>query len=380
MGTSKPNYFPNLNGLRAIGALIVLIGHVEFLKQFWNIDTFDWFPIPGKVGVALFFSLSGFLITSLLMQEQSKNGRISLKKFYLRRIFRIWPLYYIVVFGSIFIFNRIDFLKIPLDSDAMIQNLSFKEIFIVAFLLPNFTNFSIPYANQRWSIVVEEQFYIIQPIFVKWIKSPGRLAIFFLFFIFSPEIIAFCLKVLRADAILQSSIFQAGLNQLKYLACIAVGCLFSVFFLLKRGGFVRKVIFSRTTQIVTLMIVVLLVVWGHYVFKSHVFIDLRVYSFLFSIVVVNAALNKNSNIIKLESFYLNFLGEISYGLYMYHPICIGLTLSIFSSFTRENPVTGNFLVYLFSLAFSIVVSYYSFHYVEKMFLKLKHKYGSTEKN
>ena len=45
-------YFPNLNGLRAIGAGIVMIGHVEFIKSLWNMPHYSWFPIPGKIGVA----------------------------------------------------------------------------------------------------------------------------------------------------------------------------------------------------------------------------------------------------------------------------------------------------------------------------------------
>ncbi|MBS1655131.1 MAG: acyltransferase, partial [Bacteroidetes bacterium] len=163
-------YFPNLNGLRAIGALIVMIGHIEFLKRFWHVPSYDWFPIPGKIGVTLFFALSGFLITSLLLQELKQTKKVSLRKFYIRRILRIWPLYYTIVFLGILILNNIGFLKMPVYSDHVYQNLSLTNILILLFILPNFTNFYIPFADQKWSIVIEEQFYLVQPLIIKIFK------------------------------------------------------------------------------------------------------------------------------------------------------------------------------------------------------------------
>src|SRR5688572_27055191 len=94
-------YFPNLNGLRFIAAFLVIIHHIEQLKSFSNIDNY-WGTVPfidiiGKLGVVLFFVLSGFLITYLLLAEERSFKRISIVKFYIRRMLRIWPLYFLII-------------------------------------------------------------------------------------------------------------------------------------------------------------------------------------------------------------------------------------------------------------------------------------------
>lgn len=101
-------YFKNLDTLRALAAIIVVIGHVEFFKKnnsIPNLIESDFIIFPnGHLAVVLFFVLSGFLITYLLTIEK-ESGSISFKKFYMRRILRIWPLYYLIIFLSFILFN-----------------------------------------------------------------------------------------------------------------------------------------------------------------------------------------------------------------------------------------------------------------------------------
>ena len=80
---------PSLNGLRAISIAIVIIFHAGFRNL-----GYANFP-GGQLGVNIFFIISGFLITLLLIEEEKVSKKISLKKFYLRRIFRIFPAYYL---------------------------------------------------------------------------------------------------------------------------------------------------------------------------------------------------------------------------------------------------------------------------------------------
>ena len=96
---------PGLNALRAIAALMVVLGHVELLKSQRGIPSAfntpgSWLP-DGHLGVVLFFALSGYLITFLLVKERAAIGRTDLRKFYMRRILRIWPLYYTVLLLSV---------------------------------------------------------------------------------------------------------------------------------------------------------------------------------------------------------------------------------------------------------------------------------------
>ena len=99
-------HLKGLNGLRAIASITVVIGHIELIKNNNKLDNYlsaieNW----GSLGVNLFFVLSGFLITTLLLREKKAEQTINLKNFYIRRILRIWPLYFIILLLSAAIFN-----------------------------------------------------------------------------------------------------------------------------------------------------------------------------------------------------------------------------------------------------------------------------------
>ena len=100
---SKSIYFPGLNGIRAVAAIAVVISHITIALKDFGLDphifgTFDDGKPKGYIlagyGVSVFFVLSGFLITYLLISEKDSHS-IDIKKFYIRRILRIWPLYYL---------------------------------------------------------------------------------------------------------------------------------------------------------------------------------------------------------------------------------------------------------------------------------------------
>ena len=100
---SVPSYFKNLDGLRFIAALFVIIGHAQSMVQ----DRLGINPYIGfadklaTFGVDFFFVLSGFLISFLMYAELAETGTIHIRKFYIRRILRLWPLYYLFGFASI---------------------------------------------------------------------------------------------------------------------------------------------------------------------------------------------------------------------------------------------------------------------------------------
>src|SRR4051812_205088 len=81
-------YFASLDGLRAISILSVIFYHVPELRPYWR---------TGYLGVHLFFVISGFLITTLLLREKARYGSVSLRSFYIRRTLRIFPAYYLTL-------------------------------------------------------------------------------------------------------------------------------------------------------------------------------------------------------------------------------------------------------------------------------------------
>ena len=156
---SNKVYFENLNAIRFIAAFLVIICHIEELKDFFNIDRiFDVSQtrLVGRVGVVLFFVLSGFLITYLLYKEKELTNTISVRKFYIRRILRIWPLYFFIVLFTFFVVPFVDFLIVDgYDKKLLWSDLFTKLILYVAFL-PNLVCAiygAIPYVAITWSIV-----------------------------------------------------------------------------------------------------------------------------------------------------------------------------------------------------------------------------------
>ena len=132
----------------------------------------------GNYSVICFFVLSGFLITYLLLSEKRQTGAINIRAFYKRRVLRIWPLYYLIIFIG---FCLLPILNHYFPTDAQhvypnqISNLDFSSIFLFLFMLSNFT---IAYyrpvagASQTWSVSLEEQFYLIWPWLLAFIKTP----------------------------------------------------------------------------------------------------------------------------------------------------------------------------------------------------------------
>jgi len=143
---NKKLHFPNLNSLRFFAAAVVIIHHIEFIRNLFNIPSRymnPFFHEVGKLGVVLFFSLSGFLITYLLLNERNTTGRISLKKFYMRRVLRIWPLYFFIVILAFFILPNFSIFDFP-GYTISYKSFPAKELVGYITMLPNLvlSNFS----------------------------------------------------------------------------------------------------------------------------------------------------------------------------------------------------------------------------------------------
>lgn len=115
----------------------------------------------GAIGVEFFFVLSGFLISYLLFVEKQLKNKIDVFSFYLRRVLRIWPLYFLTLLIGFFIFPFILFLLgIPYEESS--------SLFMYSVFLANFDNISFGVANGilgvQWSVAVEEQFYLVWPL------------------------------------------------------------------------------------------------------------------------------------------------------------------------------------------------------------------------
>ena len=142
-------YFPALDGVRAVAVLLVISVHLgdNILHGYWN-----W--LSGSGGVAIFFVLSGYLITMLALREEEDRGGLCLKAFYVRRTFRIFPLYYYIIGIS-----------------ALLISTAGSEAGRAAFYgaLPYYLAYMGEYAPtaqlyHSWSLGIEEKFYLVWPL------------------------------------------------------------------------------------------------------------------------------------------------------------------------------------------------------------------------
>src|SRR4030095_1290908 len=143
----RRQHYPALDGLRGIAILLVVIYH-NF--GFINYSSFGW------LGGDLFFVLSGFLITDILINTVGKPGY--LQNFYIRRVLRIFPLYYLCLIIFLLVLPR--FAILP-DSDYYVRNQAWLWTYLQNWLYIFRGNDNTVSLHHLWSLAVEEQFYLV---------------------------------------------------------------------------------------------------------------------------------------------------------------------------------------------------------------------------
>ncbi len=373
-------YFPNLNGVRFIAAFSVLIHHTEQIKYLMGLENIygNYFiKNLGKLGVGLFFVLSGFLITYLLLSEKKRRGDISTKAFYLRRILRIWPLYFIIVILGFFVFPVIPIFNEPLRNQYYFDADFFKRLPFFLLFLPNlgFVFFRAPYlCSQTWSVGIEEQFYAIWP----WIiKSKNPVKTFFkllsIFLIVLGLGWLYIFKISDLSEITKNKIQEGGVlffSQFRILTMV-IGGMGAYLIFAKKENFLT-VLFRRDVQIIVYSTLTLMLATG---FHMPGF-NMEFYGIFFCFFILNVSQNPKS-IISLEQKIIHYFGKISYGIYIYHPAVIVACVNSIHYFLGKNVSTTTFNLLLYPSAFllTIIVCELSFRYIETPLLKFKDRFN-----
>jgi len=363
-------YFKNLNGLRFIAALIVLLSHISQLTDIFGVtqqfNPLFSFPVKAEFGVILFFALSGFLITYLLLSEQQLTHTISIKAFYIRRALRIWPLYFLTIALAFFVYPFINFLAFNGYDTAVIWSKLSLKLFFYCIFMPNmvmdFLGF-IPYATHSWTIGAEEQFYFIWPVLFKKIKN--KVAIFV-----GVLIIYLCVYYLLRYLPGQNKYTKIGfLIWSRYpISCMAIGGIYAWLIFIKNNTAekIKKILFTVWFQLLMLAVLVCLVAPGYY----FSFFNNEIYAVLLGYQVCNFAANPKP-LFGLENKLFNYLGKISYGLYMFHPLAIvcAIKICLLLQFTHS------ILVYPLTVIIAIALAGFSYQFFERYFIRRKTKYS-----
>lgn len=167
---------PSLDGIRAVSIGLVLFGHLLGSRGFFFSLEVDKHLAPGELGVRIFFVISGFLITNLLLAEAAKRGRIHIGRFYLRRTFRIFPAYYAFIL-ALFVAELARW--ISLAPGDLIHALTYTT---------NYHPTRSWNVGHTWSLAVEEQFYLLWPALLVLLGKRRALWIAALFVLVAPLI------------------------------------------------------------------------------------------------------------------------------------------------------------------------------------------------
>ena len=339
--------FNALDGLRALAILAVVLYHVLEARE-------------GMVGrfylsVSLFFSISGFLITTLLLRERAKTGTISLKGFYARRSLRIFPLYYAVTFLYIV-------LVYFFEQDGVVRGAFFDN---TRYYLTYTSNWFVHLDGRvifyfAWSMATEEQFYLLWPFVVRYFKSTWGPVVF----------MSGMLAVgLFAGWGVKSGFLDPNVLWVRILSSISIsicmGCLAAYLtHYPKPFEWVWKVL----GQVWSVPVIVAAVAVAIYNYDTPLWLS----SLLLTAMVVAMCIRPTHLFARfVDNGVLRYMGSITYGIYLLHMISLNLVRRV----VPHNPVLYYVLTILLSVGFATL----SFRYFEKPFLKLKDRFDWRDK-
>ncbi len=344
-----------LDSLRALAALVVLLFHLDPFKYF-----------PGWSGVDLFFVLSGYLITAIVVENGDSRGFY--RNFYARRSLRIWPIYYLTVLGLL---AANPFLPRPISSASLPYELTYTQYTPLYWGKEPPPNH--PALNHTWTLAIEEQFYLIWPALVLW---AGR-----------RRLVALCLAT-----ICLAMAAREGSNLLipKYPQLVLVGRCDGfalgglLAWLLAEDGWARRrrdLAGPGFGAMIALALAYL--IWGSWSHGALGFIGLptpmwpaeTIFAFgvLYAGLIGLVALNAGGRWLRpLRLSWLVYLGRISYGLYLYHYVVYwivdGCDPKVAVKGAQPWPIQAE------KLLVTLVVAVASWHLIERPILGLKGRF------
>lgn len=381
-------FFPNLDALRFICFFLVFLFHsyktiFEGLSKSGNAQDQQFFGVieflfrNGELGVNFFFVLSGFLITFLLIREKEYSGEIHLRNFYLRRVLRIWPMFYLCIF--------IGFVAVPLLKQLAGQPSSeIASPLHYIFFINNFDYIagwpSFPDALiliVLWSVAVEEQFYLVWPVILKFIPKKVYPIVFVL-------IIAGTL-VFRMNHIGDTEKEYAirHFHTLSVIGDMALGALMA-YFCSYQSRFLSYVQRLSRWEIGLIYAGALSILF----FKDQIFrtdflmvIERVVIAFFFGMIILEQNYSERS-FVKYSRFRrLSKLGLYTYGLYCLHFFVISLVQSGMPRIgINIDGIFSSLAASLIALVAVIIICIFSYQYFEKPFLKLKDRFAIIRKS
>lgn len=367
----KINYFASLNGLRFIAAFLVVMHHSETIRHKYGLPDLESFTLfrNGTNSVTFFFVLSGFLITYLLLKEHLEHKTISIRNFYMRRIFRIWPLYFLIIFTGIVLVPVL----IKMIHFNYVMPYTFKDVWYYYLLfLPFVVNFKFGHnlLEPTWSIGVEEIFYLVWAPLVKLFRN------------YLPYVLTGIIFLKYSLSFFHWSPFAGNIFYSLQFESMATGGLGAYLLFNSTRKIEDSFLFKKPAQVffftllflkITLEDRLLQMLHTDQVFRSYLFTSLFS-NLIYLYTIVCTSVNTKS-ILKLRGKLWDELGDISYGIYMYHMMIVFGTMLFLKSRLEHMGIFAGSVVYYSAVTTGVLsVAYVSKKTFENYFLKLKAKY------
>jgi peptidoglycan/LPS O-acetylase OafA/YrhL len=385
MGASNPAagryYRPELDVVRFVAFLLVFLNHtlptdddVRVLKLMGSFaPAFYAFAGACRYGLSLFFTLSAFLICELLLREREAAGTVHITQFYIRRILRIWPLYYFGLTLGVVV------ALLPGGQHGDLAKIGWFAIFLGAWQIARHGAVNNP-MNPLWSISVEEQFYLFAPWLAKHLNRKSLYGFCVLLILFSNVYLAHLCAVSAPshrvwfDAFVQFECFAGGI-----LLCLVL-----------RGRLPRVAPWQRPVLLLCAGCC-----WFFSVYSLHARFDLTenpgswlliggyALAALGSVLVLVAFLGVNPKFLPGWAIYL---GRISFGLYVYHDFAIYITNRLRIGALLFNTIP-NYPVRVclnagltlgLPMGLTFAAAALSYRYFETPFLKMKKRHAVIE--
>jgi peptidoglycan/LPS O-acetylase OafA/YrhL len=342
--TDQSARIPSLDGLRAISIFLVLLSHLIYTQNFVRPPFFSELQLGslGPLGVRVFFVISGFLITRLLLQELMQTNTIRLGKFYFRRSLRIFLPYFFFLFVVICL------------QLAGWANLNSRDYFhAVTYTINYYPNRSWEIGH-GWSLSVEEQFYLLWPALLILLGKQKGLWTAFIFMLATPLIRLgyFYFKPSFVE-------YEIGYRFETAADAIAVGCLLAgIFDWLVRQDFFKRAIKSRLIYLIPL--VVLIASQINPTMRRSLLIGIPIQNIGIAIWMLFCVVNSDGFAGKiLNARPLVYIGKMSYSIYLWQQLFL-------------NPYSSSWITsFPVNLVFVGIVSFLSFQVIEKPSLEMR---------
>ena len=315
------------------------------LAYFKSLNNF--YPVLANEALTFFFCLTGFLISYILFSEKAFKS-VNIRKFYLRRILRIWPLYYVyllIVFGVLYAWG------IEYQAKAVPFYIFFAGNF------PFLFHFSIPLLGHYWTLGVEEQFYIFWPWLVKFTKRIIPLIII---------LIVFQVLWKLYFHYIDRHVLVKNLISINRFDCILIGALGAKLFF-DQNKYFLALVDNKWVQLLAWITLIACLV-----FRFAWILDSEIYACI-AIILMMGQIREKHPIINIEKKPLVFLGKISFSLYIFHPLLVFFAEHIFS----QMPAGGIGKVFWIFVAItlpSLLLAWLSYRFIEFPFIQRKKKF------